>query len=110
MSPNRSQRIYWDEIILGVIVVQSRQKRGQSQNEMGNTVDRTAIAKLAGSGEAKRLMELLEQRGGVQTAARAAADGDPSQLMAMMSQLMQTKEGAELVDRIGAQAKKAGLQ
>ena len=110
MSPNRSQRIYWDEIILGVIVKKKKKKRGQSQNEMGNTVDRTAIAKLAGSGEAKRLMELLEQRGGVQTAARAAADGDPSQLMAMMSQLMQTKEGAELVDRIGAQAKKAGLQ
>ena len=39
-----------------------------------------------------------------------AADGDPSQLMTMMNQLMSTREGAELVERIGDQAKKAGLE
>ena len=53
---------------------------------------------------------VLQQRGGVQEAAKAAAGGDPSQLMAMMNQLMSTQEGAQLVDRIGEQAKKAGLQ
>ena len=53
---------------------------------------------------------LKQQSGGVQQAAQAAAAGNPSQLMAMMEQLMNSKEGAELVDRIGAQAKQAGLE
>lgn len=73
--------------------------------------NRDAIAQLAHSSDAKKLMELLKQQGGgVQQAAQAAAAGDPSQLMAMMNQLMSTQEGAELVDRIGGQAKKAGLE
>ena len=73
--------------------------------------NRDAIARLAQSGDAKRLMALLKQQsGGVQEAAQAAAAGDPSQLMAMMNQLMHSKEGAELVDRIGSQAKQAGLE
>jgi len=72
--------------------------------------NRAAIAQLAKSGEARQLMDLLQQRGSVQEAARAAADGDPSRLMEMMNQLMNTKEGAELVERIGAQAKQAGLK
>ena len=38
-----------------------------------------------------------------------AAAGNPSQLMAIMDQLMHSKEGAELVGRIETQAKKAGL-
>lgn len=71
--------------------------------------NRDAISQLAKSNDAQKLMELLQQRGGVQEAAKAAAGGDPSQLMAMMNQLMNTKEGAELVDRIGNQAKQAGL-
>lgn len=71
---------------------------------------RNAIAQLANSGDAQQLMALLRQRGGVQEAAQAAAEGNPSQLMTMMQQLMSTKEGAELVERIGTQAKKAGLQ
>ena len=37
------------------------------------------------------------------------AAGDPAQLMAMMDQLMRSKEGAELVNRIDSQAKQAGL-
>ena len=72
--------------------------------------NRDAITQLAKSNDAQKLMALLQQRGGVQEAAKAAAGGDPSQLMDMMNQLMNTKEGAELVDRIGAQAKKAGLE
>ena len=42
-------------------------------------------------------------------AAQAAAQGSPQQLMEMMDRLMNSKEGADLVERIGAQAKKAGL-
>ena len=73
--------------------------------------NRKAVEQLAQSSDAKKLMELLQkQSGGVQQAAQKAAAGDPSQLMAMMNQLMHSKEGAELVDRIGAQAKQAGLQ
>ena len=72
--------------------------------------NRAAISKLAQSGDAQRLMELLRQGGGVEQAAQAAAAGDPSALMAMMDRLMHTPEGAELVDRIGTQAKQAGLE
>ena len=69
-----------------------------------------AIAGLADSGDAKRLVELLEQQGGqVRQAAQAAASGSPQQLMEMMNRLMNSKEGADLVERIEDQAKKAGL-
>ena len=72
--------------------------------------NRAAISKLAQSGDAQRLMELLRQGGGVEQAAQAAAAGDPVALMAMMDRLMHTPEGAALVDRIGTQAKQAGLE
>ncbi len=69
-----------------------------------------ALAGLASSGDAKRLVELLERQGGqVRQAAQAAASGSPQQLMEMMNRLMNSKEGAELVERIEDQAKKAGL-
>ena len=72
--------------------------------------NRAAISQLAQSGDAQRLMELLRQGGGVAQAAQAAAAGDPAALMAMMDRLMHTPEGAALVDRIGTQAKQAGLE
>ena len=69
-----------------------------------------AVEQLAQSDDAQKLRELLQQQsGGVRQAAKAAAEGDPSQLMAMMDQLMHSKEGAELVDRINSQARQAGL-
>ncbi|WP_235380626.1 hypothetical protein [Pseudoflavonifractor phocaeensis] len=99
--------------MLGVMAVQSKQNqekllKGMAASEL--VKNRDAISRLAQSGDAQRLMALLQQRGGVQEAAKAAADGDPSQLMTMMNQLMSTREGAELVERIGDQAKKAGLE
>ena len=73
--------------------------------------NRDAIVQLAKSSDAQKLMELLRrQNGQVQQAAQAAAAGDPGQLMAMMDQLMRSKEGAELVDRIDSQARQAGLK
>ena len=73
--------------------------------------NRDAITRLARSSDAQKLMELLQKQSGqVKQAAQQAAAGDPAQLMAMMEQLMNSKEGAELVDRIGAQAKQAGLE
>ncbi len=98
--------------MLGVIALENRPERenpiGRAARELGK--NRDAIARMAQSGDARRLMELLEQEGGVQQAAKAAAAGDPSQLMSMMNQLMRTKEGAELVERIESQAKKEGLR
>ena len=73
--------------------------------------NRDAIAQLAQSGDAKKMMELLQRQSGqVKQAAQQAAAGDPAQLMAMMDQLMHSKEGAELVNRIDSQAKQAGLK
>ena len=69
-----------------------------------------SITNLVGSTDAKRLMELLEKQGGqVRQAAQQAAQGSPQQFMEMMERLMNSKEGADLVGRIEAQAKKAGL-
>ena len=99
--------------MLGVMAVQSKQNQEKLLKEMAASElvkNRDAISRLAQSGDAQRLMALLQQRGGVQEAAKAAADGDPSQLMTMMNQLRSTREGAELVERIGDQAKKAGLE
>ena len=73
--------------------------------------NREAITRLAKSSDAQKLMELLQrQNGQVKQAAQQAAAGDPAQLMSIMDQLMHSKEGAELVDRIDSQAKQAGLK
>ena len=72
--------------------------------------NRDAITRLARSSDAQKLMELLQKQSGqVKQAAQQAAAGAPAQLMAMMDQLMHSKEGAELVDRINSQARQAGL-
>ena len=72
--------------------------------------NRDAITRLARSSDAQKLMELLQKQSGqVKQAAQKAAAGAPAQLMAMMDQLMHSKEGAELVDRINSQARQAGL-
>lgn len=72
--------------------------------------NREAIAKLAASAQAKQLMALLEQRGGVRQAAQAAAGGDTGALVAMVEGLMQTQEGARLAQSISEQARQAGLE
>ena len=72
--------------------------------------NRDPLPRRARWGVARQRMPMLQLQGGVQEAAGAAAGGDPSQLMSMMSRLMNTKEGAELVERIGSQAKRAGLE
>ena len=85
---------------------------GAGQRGMAEMMkNREAITRLAQSSDAQKLRDLLQrQSGGVQQAAQAAAAGDPSQLMSIMDQLMHSKEGAELMDRIGSQARKAGLK
>ena len=85
--------------------MQATHKQGAKKEEAAAQLakNRDALSRLAQSGEARQLMSMLQQQGGVQEAARAAAGG-------MMSRLMNTKEGAELVERIGSQAKRAGLE
>ena len=86
-----------------------RMKDGKGVNPMDMVKNRESLSKLAQSQDAQRLMELLSQGGGVQEAAKSAAAGDPSALMNMVSQLMNTGEGAKLVERISQQAKENGL-
>lgn len=68
-----------------------------------------AVQKLLKSEDTKRMIQLLEQQGSVQDAARSAAEGNPAQMIEMMKTLMSSKEGAQLVDRIKGQAEQAGL-
>ena len=92
--------------------MQSNEKENRQQGTPMEQLikNKDAVAQLARSGDARQLMDLLQQRGGVKEAARAAANGDTGKLMDMMSQLMQSKDGAALVERIEQQARQAGLE
>ena len=72
--------------------------------------NRDAIRQLAQSGEARRLVSLLQQNGSVESAAQAAAKGRPQELMSMLQKLLATQEGAQLVQNIERQAKQSGLE
>lgn len=86
-----------------------QQEQGHSGIPADLMKNREAIGKLAQSGQAKRLVQLLDQSGGVKAAAQAAAAGKPEHLMSMMNQLMSTREGAQLMESISQQVKQAGL-
>lgn len=86
-----------------------QQEQGHSGIPADLMKNRETIGKLAQSGQAKRLVQLLDQSGGVKAAAQAAAAGKPEQLMSMMNQLMSTREGAQLMESISQQVKQAGL-
>ncbi|MCI8870837.1 MAG: hypothetical protein HFF39_09920 [Lawsonibacter sp.] len=86
-----------------------KQNRDKGISGIELVKNREAISRLAQSSDAQQLMQLLQRGGGVQEAAQAAADGDPSELIRRMQQLMNTKEGAQLVERISRQAKESGL-
>lgn len=82
---------------------------GRSGQGSGTREQRQAIQKLAQSGEAQRLMSMLRQNGQVQQAAQAAAQGSPEQLLGMVKELMNTQEGAAVVERLRRQAEESGL-
>lgn len=68
------------------------------------------LDRLARSGDARRLRELLQAESAqVEQAAQEAARGDPKQLMAIVGRLAHSQEGAELLRRIQRQAEQAGL-
>ena len=82
---------------------------GRPGQGSGMQEQRQAIQKLAQSGEAQRLMSMLRQNGQVQQAAQAAAQGSPEQLLGMVKELMNTQEGAAVVERLRRQAEESGL-
>lgn len=69
-----------------------------------------ALAQIAQLEQTQQIMALLRQSGDVQRAAEAAAAGEPAALVKMVEQLLQNKQGAQLVNQIGEEAKKAGLE
>lgn len=64
--------------------------------------NKDALRQLLDSPDTKRLMELLNQNAGgsLKNAAGAAARGDTGQLMGIVRQVMESKEGARLAERI----------
>ncbi len=64
--------------------------------------NKEAVAGLMNSPDTKKLMEMLNQSagGGLKNAADAAMKGDASALMGLMQQVMGSKEGAAVVERI----------
>lgn len=83
-SPYLVWRIYWNEILLegrsGMNQERSG-KKGQESLPADLVKNKEALNRLARSGDAQRLMELLRQGGGIQGAAEAAVKGDTSQLV-----------------------------
>ena len=64
------------------------------------------LKRLMQSPDTQRLMQMLSQNAGdgLKSAAAAAAKGDTGQLTGMLQQVMQSKEGAQLVERINRSA------
>lgn len=58
------------------------------------------------SGDGQKLMQMLSREGGLQQAAQAAAKGSPAQLTEMVNRLMQSPDGAALVERINRTVQK----
>jgi len=70
--------------------------------------DPAALKNLLTSPETQKLMALLNQTAGkdLQGAAQAAAKGKPEALMGILSQVMQSKEGAGAVEKLQKKAPK----
>ena len=71
---------------------------------------RAALGRLAKTGDAKTLMELLKQQGGAESAAREAKNGNPGALVDLVNRLMQSDQGAEVIRRLSDQAREQGLK
>lgn len=78
----------------------------QSQEAAALLRDPARLKALLSSPETKLLMGLLRrQRGDLNHAAQQAKQGDMSALNQMVSQLMNTKEGAELAQQVTRQVR-----
>ena len=70
--------------------------------------NRQAIEALMKSGEAQRLVELLNQKGGgnLKGAAQSAMRGDTAQLMTLVEGLMKDPKSAQLVEQLNKKIQK----
>lgn len=70
--------------------------------------NRQAVEGLMKSGEAQRLIELLNQNGGdnLKGAAQSAMQGDTTQLMALVEGLMKDPKSAKLVEQLNKKVQK----
>lgn len=83
---------------------ESKQNMDQLGKKAAQLKDKEAVRQLLQSDDTRRMMELLGTQDNVKGAAKAAAAGDPAQLLSMMQKLMNNPEGAQLVERITKQA------
>lgn len=75
----------------------------------GMNQDPAAVQRLLSSQDGRRLVQMMAQANGgpaLQQAANSAMRGDTSQIVQMVNRLMQSPEGAALVERINQAAKK----
>lgn len=75
----------------------------------GMNQDSAAIQRLLSSQDGRRLVQMMAQVNGgpaLQQAANNAMRGDTGQIVQMVNRLMQSPEGAALVERINQAAKK----
>lgn len=68
-----------------------------------------ALQDLAQSGEAQKIMSLLQQNDSLEAAAQSAKQGDSKALLSMLQQMMRSEEGANLVETLQKKAKDAGI-
>ena len=87
----------------------TKQGMGQLGHKAAQLKNTGKVQQLLQSEDTRRMMELLGTQDNVKGAAKAAAAGNPAQLMSMMQQLMSNPEGAQLVERITKQAEQTGL-
>ena len=76
----------------------------QAQNLLNN---KQALESIMKSGEAQRLMELLNKNAGngLKSAAQSAIQGDTSQLKKLVDDLMNNPESAQLIENLNKKVK-----
>ncbi len=62
--------------------------------------DKATVEQLVKSPDTQALMNMLNQSGGLKSAAEAAMKGDASQLQGLLDRLMKDPGGAKVVERI----------
>lgn len=72
--------------------------------------DTKVLQALAQSGEAQKIMTMLQKNDTLEEAAKSASKGDSKALLAMVQQLMSSQEGASLVENLQKKAKDAGIK
>ncbi len=68
--------------------------------------DKQALERLLHSGEARQLLQMLDEKaqGGLKSAAQEAMNGSQAQLQALMQGLMQDPKGARLLEQLNQKA------